>query len=49
MPVPKNLEAKYSVIVATQTKRLKAKGMGHSEANTKAKAIADKWVSDQKK
>lgn len=42
MPVPKSKQKKYSIIVASQTKRMESKGMSPGSANKRAKAMADK-------
>ena len=45
MPVPKGYQDRYSIIVASQTARLKEKGKSGSEANVIAKNLADQAIS----
>jgi len=49
MPVPKDKEAKYGVIIASQIDLAKKKGASDSEAKAIGKQKAEKWLSDSKK
>lgn len=49
MPVPKSMEKKYGIIIASQTKRLEKKGSSKSAAHAQAKAITEQWMRDHKK
>lgn len=48
MPVPKNKQKKYGIIVAAQTNRLKKQGMSGHAANEAAKALADSAIKIKK-
>lgn len=46
MPIPKKFRAKVSTIIASQTARMKDKGISATNANMQAKTMADQYVAD---